>query len=397
MSASSFERELDDLLSEPLEAVVAREERLFGELTAGTQGTLIYGAGNLGRKTLAGLRALGQEPLAILDANPARWGGQLDGCDILSPQAGAERYGRTAATVIAVWSPGPACRHVAIRKTLEELGCRTVVSFVPLFWTAPQVFLPHFRLDVPHKAKRDEGAIRSAFSLLADPSSRRTFTEQLRWETDPEVQALDDHSLAPRYNEIGFCTALDDEVFVDCGAFDGDTIKAFLSQRAGRFRRVIGLEPDPGSHAQLCRYAAALPDEVRERTEILPIAAGARKETLRFQCAGVGSHATADGNIEVQAAPLDELLGDARVTYIKMDIEGAELDAISGARRIIARDRPVVAACVYHLQDHLWRIPLLLHSIFDGYRLFLRRYGDEFGDVVCYAVPPHRLNPAVSG
>ena len=81
-----------------------------------------------------------------------------------------------------------------------------------------------------------------------------------------------------------------------------------------------------------------------------------------------------------------------------MDIEGAEVDALTGARQAICRDLPVVAACVYHRQEHLWEVPLLLHSLSGEYNLFLRRYGDEFADVVCYAVPPHRLAAAaVSG
>lgn len=241
------------------------------------------------------------------------------------------------------------------------------------------------------KGKRNENSIRTAFSLLADATSRETFIEQLRWETSSDVRALEVHPEEARYNEVDFCAALDDEIFVDCGAFDGDTIDAFISHRRSGFKRIVGLEPDPGSYAQLSRYVATLPDGVSERTEIHPVAAGLRREILRFESAGVGSHAVADGSIEVQAVPLDELMGERTVSYIKMDIEGAEVDAINGARRIIARDRPVVAACVYHLQEHLWEIPLLLHSIFDGYRFFLRRYGDEFGDVVCYAVPPHRL------
>jgi hypothetical protein len=87
---------------------------------------------------------------------------------------------------------------------------------------------------------------------------------------------------------------------------------------------------------------------------------------------------------------LDEVLANEAVTFIKMDIEGGEPDAIDGATQLIARCRPVIAVCLYHRQEHLFTIPNKLREIYDGYKLFIRRYGDQFGDIVCYAVPPER-------
>ncbi len=104
----------------------------------------------------------------------------------------------------------------------------------------------------------------------------------------------------------------------------------------------------------------------------------------------VSSCLSSQGSYEVQCLPLAELTDETPPTYVKMDIEGAEIAALSGARELIAEHTPVLAACVYHEQVHLWRIPLLMHSISDSYRFFMRRHG-EFFDVVCYAVPPNRL------
>jgi hypothetical protein len=74
-----------------------------------------------------------------------------------------------------------------------------------------------------------------------------------------------------------------------------------------------------------------------------------------------------------------------------MDIEGAEPDALLGARNIIKNDLPVLAVCLYHNQEHLWKIPLLIQSISSEYNFFLKRYSDECWELVCYAVPNHRL------
>jgi hypothetical protein len=74
-----------------------------------------------------------------------------------------------------------------------------------------------------------------------------------------------------------------------------------------------------------------------------------------------------------------------------MDIEGAEPDALLGTRKTIQKNMPVMAICLYHAQEHLWQIPLLIQSISNDYKFFLRRYSDECWETVCYAVPRNRL------
>jgi hypothetical protein len=88
---------------------------------------------------------------------------------------------------------------------------------------------------------------------------------------------------------------------------------------------------------------------------------------------------------------LDELLYDYTPTYIKMDIEGGELEALKGARNIIKSAMPILAICVYHKQSDFWEIPLLIRSITEGYRFFLRAYSWSGFEVVCYAVPEKRI------
>jgi hypothetical protein len=76
---------------------------------------------------------------------------------------------------------------------------------------------------------------------------------------------------------------------------------------------------------------------------------------------------------------------------MKFDIEGAEIEALRGARKILTADSPVLAVCAYHKSEHLYEIPLLIHAIQPDYRLFLRRYAEGAFELVWYAVPPNRL------
>ena len=87
---------------------------------------------------------------------------------------------------------------------------------------------------------------------------------------------------------------------------------------------------------------------------------------------------------------MDELFQEDNPTYIKMDIEGAEEEALTGATRIIRERAPILAICVYHRFDHLWKLPLLMRSLSEEYRFHMRPHADACWDLVCYAVPRSR-------
>jgi hypothetical protein len=115
--------------------------------------------------------------------------------------------------------------------------------------------------------------------------------------------------------------------------------------------------------------------------------------TLRFDAGGSLSSATnPNGALEITCMTVDDLLQDTTPTYIKMDIEGAEPEALHGASRAIRRSAPILAVSAYHRPNHLWRIPALLKSLRPDYRIFLRPHNEEGWDTVCYAVPNDRLS-----
>jgi FkbM family methyltransferase len=396
--------ELERLLSESVESVRQRERTAFDEAAAPLAGSVvIYGAGGLGRKILAGLRAIRESvnpvgvptPLAFADLNRELWGTSLDGLPVLAPEAAAREFGSSAAFVVGVWSPGSERRFSYIKTRLTALGCSRVVSFILLFWKYPDVFLPHRRIDAPHKIAARAEDVRRAFALFEDDESRGAFLVQLAraqfWsDYDPPAAAVsEDH-----YFPDGLFSLRPDEVFVDGGAFDGDTIRELIRHAGGRppFAKVVAFEPDPANFERLERYLATLPVELARRIEFHRLGVGERPERARFAADGtVDSAIDPAGSLETEIVTLDTILGPTVPTFIKMDIEGAEPEALAGGRQVIARHTPVLAICVYHQQDHLWRIPMLIHSFSEHYCLFLRRFGDEFADVVCFAVPEARL------
>jgi FkbM family methyltransferase len=184
-----------------------------------------------------------------------------------------------------------------------------------------------------------------------------------------------------------------DEAFVDCGAFDGDTLRAFLKRQGESFASVDSFEPDPANFKKLEQGVSLLPASIRSKVRVHPCAVGARTETVRFNAQANEASFVGSGALEVRCVDLDHFLADRTPTYVKMDIEGYEPEALKGAAALLRRHAPVLAICVYHSQDHVWRLPLFMRSLSDEYRLFLRPHLLEVWDLVCYAVPRNRLVP----
>ena len=387
--------ELDALLARHLATVRHAEAREFDRLSSGRP-LVLMGAGGLGRRTLAGLRKHGVEPVAVGDNAPGRHGTTLDGVRVLSAAAAAREFGRTAAFVVTIWGANRPHRFAHSREQLRALGCDVVFPFPPLFWKYADTLLPFYLQDLPSRVLEQKDAVRLAFELWEDPASRAEYVAQVRFRLDADFDGLPHPVKHPQYFPPDLFAWSDDEWIFDGGAYDGDTVRALSAIHANRFGHLLAVEPDPANFAKLTMTVGALPPEVRARVECRQAALGSERRTLHLDATGTAASATstqaAAGTIAVQAETIDDLVAARRPTFIKLDIEGFEIDALLGGRETIVRHAPVIAVCVYHLQDHLWKIPLLLRSWRDDYAFFLRPHNEEGWDLVCYAVPRARLS-----
>ena len=400
-----FTDDLELLLRETPAHAIERERSTFDSLVAPFGGTLVlFGAGDLGRKLLHGLRQIGITPLAFSDNNPQRWNSIESGLPVLSPGEAAAKFGQTAAFIIAVWHAHQKHRTGDIQRQLTSLGCRKVITVNSLFWSFPDIFLPHCNFAQPHRVLANAPAIRHVFQQLKDRQSRIDFLGHVRWRLTGDFQAMADAVEEPQYWPHDVIKFGSHEHFVDCGAFDGDTIRELLSGRHLGFDRITAFEPGPANFQKLSGFVGGLPPDIRQRIHLQPRAVGLNSSTLAFNAetsvssavAGRGTHVgpaakAADQQITVGCVSLDEVLTETPPTFTKMDIEGSEMDALRGARKLIQLHRPVMAVCAYHLPEDLWNIPTFLLSIYGDYRIFFRSYNQEGFDIVCYAVPPNRL------
>jgi FkbM family methyltransferase len=383
---ASFRTQLDELLRKDSADLVNNQKAVFERLATNIgERYVLFGAGRLGRFTLAGLRRAGVEPLAFSDNNPQLWDSKIEGLKVLSPQSAAKQFGSNAIFVITVYTNAP------VWQQLSDMRLKTI-SFAALSWQYPHTLTPHGGVELPGKIFTQSKDLYKALKLLADNRSRTEYLGQLRWSATLDPSVLPSH--LPQ-KEIYFADELflplAEEIFVDCGAFDGDSVQEFINHRSELFNKVIAIEPDPENCKALKNRVSSLPSAVGRRIQIIQSAVGSTHKMVSFNATGTPGSAVGQGSYQIPCTPLDDLLKDVHPTFIKMDIEGAEPDALLGARNIIQENEPVLAICLYHAQEHLWQIPLLIHSFSNTYQFFIRRYADECWELVCYAIPKSRL------
>jgi FkbM family methyltransferase len=383
---------LDELLDLAPHELAARHRSRFERAVADLHGLALFGAGPLGRYTAERMKRAGLSPLGFADNDGSLWGRSVDGLEVAGPAEAVRRWGSEAAFVVATYN------MAAPIAQLRAEGARTV-PYADLFAAFPDAFLPYFALERPERVLGHPASIREAYGLMADEVSRAEFRVQLERRLllgfDSPREPLDPEVRDSEYFPTDVYVPLDEENFVDCGAFDGDTIRRFLRRREGRFRRIVALEPDPASLGRLRTFVSSLPEETAGRIRLERVAAFDREGPLRFDSkASVASTHSDDAGATVPAARLDELLRDEHPTLVKMDLEGSERSALEGGRGVFASERPVLAVCIYHRPEDLWEIPLDMAGIEKSYRIHLRAHAEDCWDASCYAVPPGRTLPS---
>lgn len=181
--------------------------------------------------------------------------------------------------------------------------------------------------------------------------------------------------------------------FIDAGCFDCSDSLKFNVWCGGVYSKIYAFEPDTANFTNCKRIAE---DRELKNIELFHAAVGKIAATAQFvsQC-GTASHLAknsaeqAESMETVQIVALDEVIDRAtRVGFIKMDIEGAEYDALIGARSILLRDKPLLAICIYHKRGDMLAIMDLLHTLVPEYIFWIRHYSMTTNETVLYAAIP---------
>lgn len=191
-----------------------------------------------------------------------------------------------------------------------------------------------------------------------------------------------------QYFEQGIIKPEKNEVFVDAGFFTGETSRRFAQWCGMHYDKIYAFEPDDDN---IEKYMIS--DNKIERLEMVKAAAWNSDTELCFEKGrekkhGQGSASCVSdcGSVKVKARSIDSVLDGERCTFIKMDIEGSELNALRGAEKTIKKYHPKLAICIYHKPEDIVEIPQYIHSICSEYKMYIRHYSNCGAETVLYAV-----------
>ena len=226
--------------------------------------------------------------------------------------------------------------------------------------------------------------ILAGYALWSDEKSRGLYQALLQLRLKGDYACIPEPDLTNQYYPQDLPSWEDPLLLVDCGAYDGDTLRSFLS--AGfSIESAVLFEPEMENYCKLVNYIST---NKLVNIFIWPCGVYSSTQHLKFDNGeGESSKLTNTGKKFIQVVALDDVIPNYKPNLIKMDIEGAEFEGLLGAKKIIEQNRPGLAICVYHRHQHLWQIPLLIHSWNLRYSFYLRSHGNNGFEVVMYAIP----------
>lgn len=276
--------------------------------------------------------------------------------------------------------------------TLKEMGISRKINS-SLFWSNNSNDIKHIESTSKSALffKKNHNRVLAVKNLLADEKSKKVFDSVIEYRTGfvPIPKELFSENNQYFVNEIiNFC---DQEVFIDCGAYTGDTIQQFINKSRRKninYKKIVAFEPDQNNYRILKKYY-----KKDNRIVLFDLGVSKSRETLYFKedkSAACIVDKEMDATNKIEVTSLDEIEDCIEATWIKMDIEGAEMDALFGARNIIMKNKPKLSICIYHSDEDMLRIIEYVHELVPEYRLYVRHHTNIEIETVLYAIFDNR-------
>ncbi len=362
-----------------------RKEELARRFELHKAEIVIYGHGYLGVELGKGLEHENWPVRYFLDANKPTDFSQKN----INLKEANRYLSPDAIIIVAIYNIY--LEYPSIRTQLEAMGFKNIMSVLDLrVW--PELFQGghiHDTLswDITHIPG---GLVNEAYLLMEDEASQKTYKELLDFFlSDRDIK----FTLCPaekQYMPDAIYLPAENERIIDCGAYNGDTMRAFYS-RLGTWCSYTGIEPDLHNWEELnASIQISLPKGLAERTKTICAAVSNKPGSAAFCTSGNTTSHISEGPVHnVPVITLDDAIQEP-VSFIKMDREGFELRALQGAEGLIRKNQPLLAICGYHHQADLWEIPLYMKKLLPNHKIYLRNYAGII-EYVFYAVPENRV------
>ena len=329
---------------------------------------VLYGAGGIGYVTSIILENKGCKVFCFIDDDKAKQGTIVNGLKVVSLHS----IGCDAGFLILICVP----KFMDIYNRLINLGYKDVQYFPVAMYEKG-----HYNVSL---IKNNLEKIREVYGLLADDISALAFCNILKHRVTLDFSYLDSIISSKQYFPNEIFSLGDNECFVDGGAYNGETIADFINATNNRYKHIYAFEADKQNFEQLIAGTGYVKGEC---LKLFNSGLYSQTKETGFNSLGnSGSFISETGTERISLVKLDDVVGECKPTYIKLDIEGAETEALYGMKNTITACHPKLAISIYHKAADLWELPILIHTLAPSYKIYIRHYNDDLNETVCYAI-----------
>jgi len=273
-------------------------------------------------------------------------------------------------------------RPLTAKNRLDNFGIANLDYFSFYKYSGLNIMPVTFWNEFQEDYLKNTNKYNRVYDLLVDEDSKLIFSRLINFRLSGDLKYMEGFSDIQyrQYFEDFLCLKPEGEIFVDVGGYDGNTTIEFINRYPG-FEAIHFFEPD-ATNMSMAKERL----ESYSNVHFHQVGLSNKTQTLRFQSYGSSSKVSKDGNVEVTVDTLDNIVSQP-FTFIKLDIEGAEGEALEGGKNSIRKYHPKIAVCAYHKGDDLRRIPEQILSYRSDYNLFLRHYTEGVVETVMFFVP----------
>lgn len=338
----------------------------------------IFGAGIAGISDCYRLLSIGVRPDFFCDNDERKVGRIIvDGIRCVSFQELLSQADKTA-VIISVGSP-------------HDIEMQLIENSITKFINRTNSIILRYSSSVAKLSKEDVlCCIKKLLAMVSCEISLKIIFNTINNvldDIDGQVVNYDYGSIysGPQYFPDDFAVLSKSTSFIDCGAFIGDTLKCmFEAGLASRLSAYYGYELDVSNYEHLVRYLHSIEHDSKGNFTAYNIGVGKECKDIKYSPLMSDSKISSHGECVGSIVSLDQHHKE-KVDYIKMDVEGAELDALYGAENLIQSNKSTLAICVYHSFSHLWEIPLHIKKVVSEYTIRFRHHSKSLFETVCYA------------
>lgn len=221
--------------------------------------------------------------------------------------------------------------------------------------------------------------------LLEDEASRKLYVTHIlsRITIDPIRLNTFTATYTTQYFDKTFFTFDDGDIYVDCGAYNGDTALEYILTCPG-YGHIYAYEPFPNAMEEAKERLKHFAEDGSIDFVQKSVSDCENERYLKINTGAGNSQVAQEGELQISCCSLDQSIND-RVDYLKMDIEGMEVEALRGAEKTIQKNKCQLAICVYHKPQDLWQIPIMIYRMESNYKFCLRHFGGpHYYDTILY-------------